>query len=67
VEEPSPDPELVADPPDPELVVEPPDPELTAEPPESELLAEPPDPLEDPVVSAWDLCGLGRSVDSSGL
>jgi hypothetical protein len=67
VEEPSPDPELVADPPDPELVVEPPDPELTAEPPESEPLAEPPDPLEDPVFAAWDLCGLGRSVDSLGL
>jgi hypothetical protein len=66
VDEP-PEPELVEPPPDPELVADPPDPELTAESPESELLAEPPDPLEDPVVAAWDLCGLLRSVDSSGL
>ena len=61
-----PEPELEP-PPDPELVDEPPDPELTAELPESEPLAEPPDPLEDPVVEAWDLPGLLRCVDSPGL
>jgi hypothetical protein len=60
-------PELAEPSPDPELVADPPDPELTAEPPESEPLAEPPDPLEDPAAAAWDLCGLFRCVDFSGL
>jgi hypothetical protein len=57
VDEP-PEPELAEPSPDPELVADPPDPELTAELPESEPLAEPSDPLEDPVVEAWDLPGL---------